>query len=274
MERPKNSRVRHGMASCTRYGCDREECREARRRSSRENYHAARTEGPARVPSDEAMQYALKLTRAGLSAKDISERSGVSISQALRLLRGDLPGMLRVNADAILAVPMPGDGMPGRQDGWADATGARRRLQALALQGFSTTVLSDESGLMRLTISDIRSGSQERIKLSTLRVVIALHDRFWDVDPLGMGVKSSAVSRTVKHAEREKWFPTEAWDDIDDPACEPRRKPTPKYVRTTEDFRELTEKFGLNRRQAADRLGMSVDAVNAAVGYYEKRMAS
>ena len=45
-------------------------------------------------------------------------------------------------------------------------------------------------------------------------------------------------------------------------------------MRTAEDFNELTERFGLNRRQAAERLGMSVDAVNAALGYYKKRMAS
>ena len=64
------------------------------------------------------------------------------------------------------------------------------------------------------------------------------------------------------------------WDDIDDPDCKPRTKPTPKYVRTAEDYQELTEKFGLNRRQAAERLDMSVDAVNAALGYYNKRMAS
>jgi hypothetical protein len=262
------------MASCTRYGCDREECREARRRASRENYHAAKREGPARVPSDEAYAYAVELIRASLSPTDIAERSGVSVTQVRRLLRGGLPGMLRVNSDAILGVAMPHESKPGRGDGWADATGARRRLQALAVQGFSTTVLWSESGVARLTVSDIRSGAQQRICLSTLRVIVLLHDRLWDADPLGMGVKLSAVARTVKHAEREGWLPTEAWDDIDDPACEPRKKPTPKYVRTAEDFGELTGRFGLNRRQAADRLGMSVDAVNAALGYYGKRTAA
>jgi transcriptional regulator with XRE-family HTH domain len=274
MDRPKRSQVRHGMASCTRYGCTREECREARRRASRENYHAAKSEGPARVPSDEAYEHAVELIRASLSPIDIAERSGVSVTQVRRLLRGGLPGMLRVNSDAILGVPMPHESKPGRGDGWADATGARRRLQALAIQGFSTTVLSDESGVARLTISDIRAGTQQRICLSTLRVIILLHDRLWDVDPLDMDLRLSAVTRTIKHAERERWLPTEAWDRIDDPACEPRKKPTPKYVRTAEDYDELTSRFGLNRRQAAERLEMSVDAVNAALGYYEKRMAA
>lgn len=274
MERPKNSRVRHGMASCTRYGCDREECRAARRRASRANYHAAKKDGPARVPSDEAYAHAVGLTRAGLSSADIAERSGVSVTQVRRLLRGGLPGMLRVNSEAIIGVPMPHESKPGRRDGWVDATGARRRLQALAIQGFSTTVLWEESGIARLTVSDIRSGAQEKIQVSTLRVIVVLHDKLWDVDPLSMGVRLSAVSRTVKHAEREGWHPTEAWADIDDPKCEPLKKTAPKYVRTAEDYRELTERFGLDRRQAAERLGLSLDALNAALGYYQKRMAA
>lgn len=274
MKRPKKSGVRHGMASCNRYGCEREECWEARRRASRENYHAAKKEGPARIPSDEAYAYAVKLIRANLSPIDIAERSGVSVTQVRRLLRGGLPGMLRINSDAILGVSMPDESKPGRGDGWVDAMSARRRLQALAVQGFSTTVLWNESGVARLTISDIRAGTQQRIRMSTMRVVTLLHDRLWDANPLDMGVRLSSVARTVKNAEREGWFPTEAWDSIDDPACEPREKPTPKYVRTAEDFGELTGRFGLNRRQAAERLGMSVDAVNAALGYYEKRMAA
>ena len=81
---------------------------------------------------------------------------------------------------------MPENGRPGREDGWVDATGARRRLQALAVQGFSTTVLWAESGIARLTVSDIRSGTQQRIRASTLRVIIALHNKLWDVDPLDM----------------------------------------------------------------------------------------
>lgn len=272
MMRPARSRVQHGMPSCTRYGCKREECMEARRRASRRNYHAAKTEGPARVSSEEAFQYGHKLMRAGVSALDIAERSGVSPTQVRRLLRGELPGMLRETSDAILGVPMPDEGKPGREDGLVDATGARRRLQALAVQGFSTTVLSVESGVMRLTISDIRAGTQKRIRLSTLRVVVALHEKLWDVDPLDLGVKLSAVSRTKKHAEREGWLPTEAWSDIDDPDCKPALG-APRYVVLTEDAQELMEKQGYTRKAAAERLGVKTDTLNAAMAYYAKAKA-
>ena len=269
MQGPKNSRVKHGTASCVRYGCTREECREARRRNDR----AAWREGPSRAPSDEAYAYAVELTRANLSPNDIAERSGVSQSQVRKLLRGDLPTMMRVNLDAILGVPMPHEGNPGFRGGWTDATRARRRLQALAVQGFSTPFLSRESGMARLTINLIRTGAQQRIQLSTMREIVFLHDKFWDVDPLDIGLKLAAVSRTMKHAKREGWLPTEAWSDIDDPDCKPLLN-TPKYIRIAEDYRELTQEQGYDRKGAAKRLGVTVDGLNAALGYYNKKMAS
>jgi hypothetical protein len=230
-------------------------------------------DGPARAPSDEAYAYAVELVRASLSSSDIAERSGVSGSQVRKLLRGDLPTMLRVNSDAILGVPMPHESRPGSRGGWADATGARRRLQALAVQGFSAPVLSNESGVARLTINLIRAGTQQRIQLSTVRVIALLHDKLWDVNPLDTGSKLVAVSRTMKHAEREGWLPTEAWDDIDDPDCKPVLN-TPKYIRIAEDYRELTQEQGYDRKGAAKRLGVTVDGLNAALGYYNKKMAS
>lgn len=255
------------MASCVRYGCKKPECMEARRKSNRANYHGLK-EGGARVSSEEAHRHALGLVSAGMSAQDIAARSGVSVTQVRRLLRGALPGVLRVNSDAILGVIVP-DEHTSMTDGLADATGAMRRLRALSVQGFSTTVVSQESGIVRLAISEIRSGDQSRLRVSTLRSIVALHEKFWDTDPLDLGVALSSVVRTKNYAEKQKWWPTEAWDDIDAPECRPSLK-TPRYVALTEDARELINEYGYTRKEAAERLGVKTDTLTSAMIYYDK----
>jgi hypothetical protein len=143
----------------------------------------------------------------------------------------------------------------------------------LAVQGFSAPFLSGESGIATLTINRIRTGVQQRIQLATMRTIVLLHDKFWDMDPLDAGLELPGISRTMKHAKREGWLPTEAWGDIDDPDCRPVLN-TPKYVRIAEDYRELTQEQGYDRKGAAKRLGVTVHGLNAALGYYNKKMAS
>lgn len=209
-----------------------------------------------------------------MSPGDIAARSGVSVGQVKEVAAGRCERIYEITEESILGVVVPdGDWIPVA-DGFADATGSRRRLQALTVQGFPLSFLTVETGLAKSTVSLVRSGRKTQIMSSVLRTIRAAHEKFWDEDPLELGVSPEAVAKAKGWSKKYGWLPTEAWDDIDDPDCKPRTKPTPKYVRVAEDYREMTERFGLNRRQAAERLEMSVDALNAALGYYEKRMAS
>lgn len=270
MERPKNSRVKHGTVSCVRYGCEKVECREARRKADREMYHSKEK---VMVPSEEVRLHVTGLVNAGMSPIDIANRSGVSDTQVRRLVRGALKEVFPITAESLLGVSMPDEGHISEADGIADATGARRRLQALAVQGFSSNFLAAEGGLGKNAIKFTRSGRQQRVYVSTIRIVLGLHEKFWDADPLDFGIPVGAVERAKLWSRKNGWLPTEAWTDIDDPDCKPVLS-TPKYVRLAEDYRELTEEQGYDRRKAAERLGVTVDGLNAALGYYRKRMAS
>lgn len=226
------------------------------------------------VPSEKAAEYATTLVRAGMSATDIAEKSGVAKRKVQRILSSTQGMISWVTEEAILGVPVPvGRYMP-KVDGLVDATPSRRRLQALAVQGFPVPYLAQEVDMVKPALVDLRSGMRSNTLVSCSVKIRLVHDELWDADPLALGIPARSVNTAKGCARRGGWFPTEAWADIDDLKCEPTAKPTPKYVRTAEDYRELTERFGLDRRQAAERLGMSVDAVNAAIGYYNKRMAT
>ncbi len=226
------------------------------------------------VPSDKAADYANILVKAGMSAADIAESSGVATTKVRRII-ARTQDMIHWSTEAvILSVPIPvGRYMP-KVDGLTDATPSRRRLQALAVQGFPLSYVCPEADMTKPAMMDLRSGARSKTFVSCSVKIRLVHDELWDADPIALGVLPRSSNMAKSCAKRGGWFPTEAWEDIDDINCQPITKPTPKYVRTAEDYHELTEVFGLNRRQAAERLDMSVDAVNAALGYYKKRMAT
>lgn len=225
------------------------------------------------VSSEKATEYAKILVRAGMSAIDISERSGVAKRRVQRIVQGSQEMISWVTEEAILGVPVPEGRYMPKTDGLIDATSSRRRLQALAVQGFPLSYISPEVDMGKAVLMSLRSGANRNTLVSCSVKIRLVHDELWDADPLELGVLPRSSNTAKSCAARGGWFPTEAWADIDDPDCEPKLG-VPKYVRTAEDYYELTERFGLNRRQAAERLEMSVDAVNAALGYYNKRMAT
>lgn len=226
-----------------------------------------------RVYVDKARAYAELLVRAGMSATDIANRAGIDEATMWAILAGRCEIIMWITEDCILGVPIPDEGYTPVVDGKADATGARRRLQALAVQGFPLSFVKDRIGAKESTLNVVRSGVRTRILISRIVKIREVHEMFWDTDPLSLEIGQRESSIAQASARRGGWLPTEAWADIDDPECKPVLK-TPRYVQLTEDYRELTGKYGLNRRQAADRLEVSVDTLNAALGYYEKRMAA
>lgn len=272
MERPKNSRVRHGMPSCARYGCKRSECLEAERRAHREIHRSLRQGVQSRVPVSEANAHATLLVRAGMSPTDIANRSGISVTHVKYVIQGGVERIHRDTQDAILGIEIPPDGWEPETDGLTASTGTARRLQALSVQGFPLSALSERSGLTPRTLSELRAGLRPQVFISNMRTVLEMHEELWDRDPLEDGIPQGSVTRARDWAAKQKWQPTEAWDDIDDPGCKPQ-KGTPRYVILTEDAHELMESQGYSRKHAAERLGVSVAALNRAESYYKTKVA-
>ena len=101
---------------------------------------------------------------------------------------------------------------------WADATGTRRRLQALSAAGWSTRQLGELLGVTRGAVAQLRSTDQPRVLTSTAATVAALYDAHWWRTPPGR-----YQARCEQHAAQQGWVGPWRWDglDIHDPAATP-----------------------------------------------------
>ena len=154
----------------------------------------------------------------------------------------------------------------GRCSPRTDATGARRRLQALAYQGWAPEAIARRiPGARAEHIRAVRDGVQAQVSTRRTAAIAVCYDRLWD--------RRGSSEDTIHLAMRNGWAPALAWDDnpgdphyIDDPACpvsDWRRPPLRARLTVDEQAGELAELVaqGLSVNQAALRLGMSGDAL-------------
>lgn len=215
--RPARTTIRHGMPSCARYGCTREECRRAYRISH------ARTEMDrargitGRVEADQAARRVQLLLRAGMSTADIASTAGVSRDCISRLARGVSPRIMRITQDAVLGVPIPQKPMRPQARGYIDAIGAQRRLRALATLGWTRPAIAERTGLSARTVGDIRRGDQSSIFIDHHQEIIRVYDELWNRRPEDHGVKANTASRLRAYAARRGWpRPADLDDDLID----------------------------------------------------------
>lgn len=94
------------------------------------------------------------------------------------------------------------------RDSSVDATGTRRRIQALMYMGWPTTVIAKELGTTQGQAWSL--SRKKRVTAATRRQVMRLYDRVWDQVPPG-GRRTYSMGR----ARRLGWVGPLAWDDID-----------------------------------------------------------
>lgn len=101
-----------------------------------------------------------------------------------------------------------------------DATGYRRRVQALVAHGWSLPAIARAVD-GQITEYQLRGWVHgDRITAASARDVVALFDRLWMLTPPADTPQQAAmVARARRLAGRYGWVPALAWDDIDtDPA--------------------------------------------------------
>ncbi len=167
----------------------------------------------------------------------VAARAGVPRDTVNSLLygRGGKPPTMRIRpatAAALLAVrPDPGMIPPAVS---VDATGCRRRLQALIAIGHTTPRLADRLGRNTDHLHHVVSGKAPRVSTATDAAVRVLYDEWWDKPPAGGSPWArSAASQARVRAAREGWPPPAAWDDSPGPHCidTPKARPAPGWKR-------------------------------------------
>ncbi|MER6942528.1 hypothetical protein ABT294_00770 [Nonomuraea sp. NPDC000554] len=160
-----------------------------------------------------------RLRAAGLSIESIGELAGVAYGNIQLLLSSDRTRVRANFAAKLLAVRVDLGELPP----WArvDATGTRRRLQALIVLGWSATCLAERMGLERQSIRKVMS--RPRVRVSTASAVREIYAELSiRTPPNTTRYERAMVTRTRRYAASQGWVSAMAWDDIDDPKEKPK----------------------------------------------------
>lgn len=248
-------------------GCRCRPCRDAqterlrayRRRKALERWGAAE---PVMVDADPVRAHVRALMEAGIGWEHVAQLAGVTASSVSRLLYGNASSaeppsrrMYRATANKLLAVSYD---TPLADGSRLDATGTRRRLQALVAVGYPGSELMRRIGKLPINWSYLLK--RERVTAATARAVAALYDELWDQPPPEATDRQRAIATAARNRARARgWPPPMAWNDgsIDHPAAQPELGETiPRRLALCEDSEELLRQ-GFTLEQAAERLGVS-----------------
>lgn len=201
--------ARAGIPECPR-------CVEARRRSQARWSNLRKLGYKHYLSAEPVRRHVEELLAGGMTYTAIAERAGVSVTTVEDAGR-EQSEVHRVTAEAILGVPLT-----PHPEGQIDATGTRRRLQALATLGWSQNAIVAESVHTGtpLTLSVVRyimAGTSPTVRVRTRDAVASLYERCSMIRP----APSRAVSMARAIARREGYLPPLAWNDIDDPNEQP-----------------------------------------------------
>lgn len=239
----------HGTQTCYRYGCRRAECRNADR-LARKRDELRRLRGvPGHVDGTRVASHIRLLLATGWTVQELARTTRISYRTITYVLSGQRSMQTR-NAVKILAIkPLNG---PSR----VDATGTRRRIQALARIGWTLKTIAQRSGHSYSYFARILNGSVTAVSRDTAdQVAVAYRSLVRTQGP-------SLGTRTI--AERNGWHGPFAWDEstIDDPNAAPdisengvmNRDELAEYRR--QEIAHLVS-FGVPEHEIAARLGMS-----------------
>ncbi len=238
-----HSQTRHQHGTRAAYVKDRCRCPEctaantvASRTANRERiygrWHPYVDAGPVR-------EHIAVLRAAGIGAERIAELAGLSVSHIRQLAEhghGHSPPTHRVRPSTAMRVMSIGiDDASRAPHSRVDATGTRRRLQALITIGWSAELLAHLLG--RRPNSLHRSMTGTSVTARTANEVATLYQRLWNSSPpLTTDEQQSAADAARAHAAEHGWLPPLAWDDIDLDPKPPALSATPRRLHDMDEI--------------------------------------
>lgn len=250
--------LKHGTNRGWLAGCRKDCCSRARKNH---NKTIRAMHGKAQwVSATEAAKTLSVLRHQGMTLRFISNRTGLSHSRLEHWANGRVTRVRREDLDKLKGIrtqhfrnPKPGERVP--------AAGTSRRLQDLSRRGFPDYRISKDTGVSSGAVHDIRTGRIRTVPQEThdairIYAASAIH---W---PAPMGRVPDRVRRKAKDLG---YLPLGAWDDIDDPECEPDnaleedpqgREMHPKLLEAILRIRALSAR-GFQIQDIADEAGIN-----------------
>jgi len=105
-----------------------------------------------------------------------------------------------------------------------DATGSRRRIQALKLMGWTLEEIAAVCGWKTPAAVSVVMQRAKVLRGTAARVEEA-HEELWSRwlrGELDGQVESGLRRRSIEQAQRQGWVPSAAWNDIDNPRERPK----------------------------------------------------
>jgi DNA-binding CsgD family transcriptional regulator len=220
--------------------------------------------------ADAVRRHVRRLRAAGFSYQAIASAAGVSPMTVHRhshagrhpshRARGSrpVPGRIRAGAARRLLAVTPAtveQAAPRR-----DATGTRRRLQALIAVGYPTAWLAHRLDVTPRTITGIISGTTATVTPGLHTAVTGLYNHLWDTcPPEDTAAERNAAAAARALAAHRGWPTPMGLDDdrIDDPAYRPRThwKPTVGAAVTSQRHPRSSTRSRSRRRLSTDTSG-------------------
>jgi AraC-like DNA-binding protein len=252
----------HGTLSRHKYhGCKCDTCRDFYRTYQRSRYRkqAYGTWQPL-IDAEPVRQHLEALRAAGISFDRVAEQAGLytaTVTGFVYDLGPKRPRKKRVRPETaakILAVRVD-----IAQPGIVDATGTRRRLQALAAVGWPFRALGPHLDVAPQTVA--RLTHQRRLYATTAETVTTVYTRLSTTIAEDHGIPAASAARARNRATAEGWRDPQYWDDmghIDDPTFNPdtAEQPLKRAQQVAEDAAWLLA-AGYSRDHVATRLGVS-----------------
>ncbi len=218
------SGLEHGYAKYCREGCRCYVCAFAASQYTMSRKRAI-SEGRWQpyVDAEPVRQHLRTLMAGGIGYQQICTLSGVHCSVISKLLYGTngrpKTKLRPAIAAKLLAVELGASCIPR---GHVDATGVRRRIQALTCLGWTFAEQARRVGWDRRNFTSLLA--QQRVRHDTAKKIAELYDELsMTVAPAGHG-----ATKARAWAQRHGWLPPLAWDDdeIDDPGVRKGRHKT------------------------------------------------
>jgi hypothetical protein len=196
-----------------------------------------------------------------MSWDTLASVTGVPFSNLIAIYHGKRKKIRHETEAKILAVAPPTSGDPGQ---YIDVTSSSRRVRALCYVGHSYSMIAQAVNSSPNRIASIANGSQPSIRRDLANRITAAYPQLAFSPP----PVNKHTSRTRNVARAKQWYGPLAWDNIDDPHCEPEEsapfEAAPKYERDPDRKREIEHLYLLNESvpAIAKRLGNTEKYVN------------
>lgn len=261
----------HGDARRYRRGCTCQPCTSAVNAETKKWKYIRDNGGGAFVPAERVIRYIWRLRYAGMADTQIREEARLTPPHLYQIIRTKAP-VRHTTASRIFAIPVPDiTSEPSRNGAMIPALGTLRRLQALTAEGWPAKDLEKRVGTGAGYISYLlRGDGTGTVRLFTAAAVRNLYSQLEGQRPEEHGVSPKAANIARKRAATKGWPGAAYWDqdDFDNPDFVPATGKTPRYIELAENGLELETRQGYTRQQAADRLGVSKDALQQAISRY------